>query len=203
MSNFKNINVDDIKVHAYNNRKIQLSHNDKTLNIICPRMFMPFGMSGMSYNGDPPKYNIDFEMEPNNGNHITEFMTWLTDLETHILKNVYDQSVDIFNGKQHTMEQLESMYNSNIKSGFGVDKLRLKVDTTWDDPPSLRTIVYDKDNNMLTDDLRKALYSKMSGAATVEISSIWFMQGKFGVLWKIKQLQVWEPETIRDYQFLD
>ena len=199
MSNFKDINVNDIKVHAYDNRKIKLSHNDKLLTVICPRMFMPFGMSGMSYNGEPPKYNIDFELEPNNGNHIIEFMTWLTDFENHVLENVKKQYNDIFT----TNKTVESMYNSNIKSGFGVDKLRLKVDTTWDDIPSLRSLVYDKDNNLLTDDLKKGLYSKMSGAATVEISSIWFMQGKFGIIWKIKQLQVWEPETIRGYQFLD
>ena len=117
MSSFADVNVNDIKVHLYDNRRIQLSHNDRTLSIICPRMFMPFGMSGMSYNGDPPKYNIDFEMDRNNGNHIDKFIKWTGDFERHVIEEISKQSREIFH-KHMNQTDLKSIYHSNIRENL-------------------------------------------------------------------------------------
>ena len=78
-------------------------------------------------------------------------------------------------------------------------KFRVKVDTTVDD--SIKASVFDADRNIIRDEVRSGLYARNSGHAMVELNSVYFLNRKFGLTWKLNQLVVYEPQNLKGFQF--
>tara|TARA_R110002074_G_scaffold8144_1_gene34117 strand:- start:1188 stop:1811 length:624 start_codon:yes stop_codon:yes gene_type:complete len=201
---FVDVNVDEVAIGDYNNRKMSLrmSETDKPVKFQIPRMYMPFGVSGFTPEAGATKWNIDFSMKgwDEEGNYVNKFYTFVKKIEDSIIDKVFAQSNEIFN-RQVPRKELERMFNSNIKELSDRDpKLRTKVNVTYDG--EMRTTVFDVDNENITKPPERGLYSQHSGTAQVELAGVYFMNKMFGVTWKISQLTVFEPQRLNGFQFI-
>ena len=194
---------DTLKFANYDGRKISLcTTDDKLMKIIFPRMYMPFGISGFTPEVGPTKYNIDFAMKgwDEDGNFVNKFYNSMRELEEKVIENVSNQSEDIF-GKPMSIEELKPMFFSNIKESPDREpKFRVKVDSTIDD--KVKPNVYDEEKKPLNAEIKNGLYSRNSGTAIVEMNSIYFLNRKFGVSWKLNSLVVYEPQRLKGFQFI-
>jgi|TARA_X000000368_G_scaffold417899_1_gene415661 hypothetical protein len=200
----KFINVKDtLKVANYDGRKISLCNKeDKSMKIIFPRMYMPFGISGFTPEIGPTKYNIDFAMKgwDEDGNFVQKFYHHMRELENKVIESVSEQSEDIF-GRPMSVEELKPMFYSNIKESPDREpKFRVKVDSTIDD--KVKPNVYDEEKKPMVDEIKNGLYARNSGTAIVEMNSIYFLNRKFGVSWKLNSLVVYEPQRLKGFQFI-
>ena len=192
-----------LEIAEYNNKKIVLSTKEgKPLRITTPRMYMPFGISGFTPEVGQTKYNIDFSMKgyDENDNYVKKFYDTLRAIEDKIIENVASQSEIIF-GKAMTKDELASSFNSNIKESADREpKFRVKVDTTIDG--DIKASVCDPEKNVLNDSAENGLYARNTGLAIVELNSVYFLNRKFGITWKLYNLMVFEPQRLKGFQFV-
>lgn len=183
--------------------KFILSTKDGTpMRVQIPRMYMPFGISGFTPAVGNTKWNIDFSMKGHDeeGNHVKAFYETLQKVEAAVVEAVRERSVDVF-GKEMTTEELLPMFNSNIRySADREPKFRVRVDTHMSG--EIKAGIFDKDKNNITMKLEDKLYARNSGVAIVEMSSMYFLNRKFGVTWKLHQLVVYEPQQLKGFQFI-
>ena len=195
--------LDILEIAEYNNKKLVLSTKDgKPLRITTPRMYMPFGISGFTPEVGQTKYNIDFSMKgyDENDNYVKKFYDTLRAIEDKIIENVASQSEIIF-GKAMTKDELASSFNSNIKESADREpKFRVKVDTTIDG--DIKASVCDPEKNVLNDSAENGLYARNTGLAIVELNSVYFLNRKFGITWKLYNLMVFEPQRLKGFQFV-
>lgn len=201
MSKFTDV-LDNLLISDYNNKRISISTLDgKPLRLQIPRMYMPFGLSGFTPEIGPTKWNIDFSMKGHDeeGNTVKLFHEFLKTIEGKIIESIKSQSELIFNAPM-TDEELLPMFNSNIKETPEREpKFRVKVDTTMDE--KVKPYIYDAEKNQLHNAPVNGLYSRNSGVAIVELNSVYFLNKKFGITWKLYQLVVHEPQRLKGFQF--
>jgi hypothetical protein len=202
MAKFTNA-LENLKIANYDGRKISLcTTEDGLMKFQIPRMYMPFGISGFTPEVGPIKYNIDFAMKgwDEEGNYVKKFYEILTQLENKVIEAVSEQSEDIF-GKKMSIDELKPMFNSNVKESPDREpKFRVKVDSTIDG--KVKSHVYDENKNPLYDDIQNGLYARQSGTAVVEMNSVYFLNRKFGISWKLNSLVVYEPQRLKGFQFI-
>ena len=202
MAKFTNA-LENLKIANYDGRKISLcTIEDGLMKFQIPRMYMPFGISGFTPEVGPIKYNIDFAMKgyDEEGNYVKKFYEILTQLENKVIEAVSEQSEDIF-GKKMSIDELKPMFNSNVKESPDREpKFRVKVDSTIDG--KVKSHVYDENKKGLIDDIENGLYARQSGTAVVEMNSVYFLNKKFGISWKLNSLVVYEPQRLKGFQFI-
>lgn len=195
--------LENLQINAYNNRRIVLSTKQGTpMRVQFPRMYMPFGVSGFVPEIGPTKYNIDFAIKgyDEEDSYMQKFYDSLRALEDKVVDAVVEQSQAIF-GKPMTKEELLPMFNSNVKEAPDREpKFRVKVDTTVDE--MIKAAVFDADRNPIRDEVKSGLYARNSGHAMVELNSVYFLNRKFGLTWKLNQLVVYEPQNLKGFQFV-
>lgn len=180
-----------VGIGNFSNKKIPLyleGHPEMpSLKFQIPRMYIPFGLNGFVPEIGDTKWNVDFSL-----NDSTEdFEEFVKDVENKVITYVSEHSQTIFGSSSNmSTDQLKSMFNSNIKG----DKFRLKFDPG-------KSIVFDEENHQLTEEPRDGLYSKRSGIAMVELQSVYFLNKKFGLVWKLCQMKVYEPQRLKGFQF--
>src|SRR6056300_1111030 len=180
--------IENLEIAEFNNRKIVLSTKEGTpMRIQFPRLYMPFGVSGFTPEVGPTKYNVDLALKG-------------YDEEGSYIKKFYEsQSQKIFE-KKMTREEIEPMFNSNIKESPDREpKFRVKVDT--DHNSMIKAAVYDANKNAIKTEVSNGLYARNSGHAIVELNSVYFLNRKFGCTWKLNQLVVYEPQNLKGFQF--
>lgn len=202
MAQFQTL-LDNLHISEYkDNQKITLSTKDgKPMRVQTPRLYMPFGISGFTPPVGNTKWNIDFSMKGHDEDgDVKNFYETLQKTEAAIVEAVRTQSPDIFD-REMTTEELLPMFNSNIKhSPDREPKFRVRVDTTMGG--ELKASIFDKDKNSITTELKEKLYARNSGVAIVEMNSMYFLNRKFGVTWKLHQLVVYEPQQLKGFQFI-
>jgi len=195
--------VENLDILEYDGRKISLSTKDgKTVRVQIPRMYMPFGISGFMPEVGNTKWNIDFSMKgyDEDGNYVKAFYEILQLAEKTIIQAVSNQSQNIF-GKQMSVDELLPMFNSNIKhSPDREPKFRVKVDTTSDGV--IKPGIFNNEKKHLKDLVSDKLYARNSGVGIIEMNSVYFLNRKFGVTWKLHQLVVHEPQQLKGFQFV-
>jgi hypothetical protein len=178
---------------TYTSRKIVLSKDDKPIRFQIPRMYMPFGISGFTPEYGPTKWNIDFSIKnwDQDESYTQKFYRFLKELEDAVIEHVYINCETIF----HTAlsrDAVYAMFNSNIKETDGRDpRFRVKVDT--DLTNTIKPTIFDANEVDITSQAEEKLHSHKMGAAIVELNSVYFMNRRFGLTWKLHQLKVFEP----------
>jgi len=178
----------------YSKKKIVLHNDNKTVKFQIPKMYMPYGISGFEPQYGPIKYNAEFAMYKYNDEdtYIGKFFKFLKNIEKEVIAHVHENSIVIF-GKQHSLEIIKSMFNSNIKERADYDpKFRVKVDTVAD-TEVIKPTIYDKDSTVLENKASRGIYSKYAGIAIVELASVYFFNEKFGLVWKMVEMKIFEP----------
>ena len=190
---FNDINLDDISTLPFYNKKIAIvNKDDKPVRFQIPKMFMPFGISGFVAGGSPTKWNIDFSMKKGD-----EFLEFLESFENKIYQEVHKQSQNIF-GREYSPEEISAMFLSNIKrdpTGTWEPKFRVKI--TDGDP------IFNENDLQVVEEFHDKLYVKHSGVAIVEPVGVYFMQRKLGIIWKVHQLKIYEPQMLKGFAFRD
>jgi hypothetical protein len=193
----------NIDIGSYKNKKIVITNKDGGhLRVQAPRLYMPFGICGFTPEVGPTKYTLDLSLTgwDEDGGYVQKFYQTLREVENMVVDAVVAQSEEIFQ-KPMTKEELLPMFNSNIKENPGhAPKFRVKVDTDMNDV--MKADVFDANKERLSKDaMTHGLYSRNSGRPIVEMCSVYFLNRKFGVTWKLHQLQVFEPERLKGFQF--
>ena len=196
--------ISNFEIGTYTNKKIIINAKDKTpLRTHTPRMYMPFGISGFVPEVGQTKYNVEFSMKGWNeeGNYVKNFYDSIRALENLVILEVVQQSVDIF-GEAKTYGDVQSMFNSNIKEDHEREpKFRVKVDTTYDS--RIKPLIIDPEKNDIRKEVTNGLYARNTGIAKVEMNSVYFLNKKFGITWKLHQLMVFEPQRLKGFQFIE
>jgi len=193
----------NIDIGSYKNKKIVITNKDGGhLRVQAPRLYMPFGICGFTPEVGPTKYTLDLSLTgwDEEGGYVQKFYQTLREVENMVVDAVVAQSEEIFQ-KPMTKEELLPMFNSNIKENPGhAPKFRVKVDTDMND--LMKADVFDANKERMPKDaMTHGLYSRNSGRPIVEMCSVYFLNRKFGVTWKLHQLQVFEPERLKGFQF--
>ena len=186
----------------YASRKIVLSKDGKPARFQIPRLYMPFGISGFTPDVGQKKWNIDFSLKgwDEDGGYVQKFYRFLVDLENSVVDHVHRNSDQIF-GSPMSRDAVEAMFNSNIKYSEGREpKLRVKVDV--DSDGMIKPKIFDANEVDITSEAEEKLHARQTGAAIVELNSIYFMNRRFGVTWKLHQLKVFEPQRLKGFQFI-
>jgi hypothetical protein len=66
----------------------------------------------------------------------------------------------------------------------------------------LKPGIFDSEKNVIKTAVKDKLYARNSGVAIVEMNSVYFLNKKFGVTWKLHQLVVHEPQQLKGFQFI-
>ena len=187
----------------YSSRKIVLSKDGKPARFQIPRLYMPFGISGFTPDVGQKKWNIDFSLKgfDEDGGYIQKFYRFLLSLDNAVIDHVHKNSEEIF-GCAMSRDTVASMFNSNIKifGNFSSPKFRVKVDV--ENSGLIKPKIFDANEVDITSEAEEKLHSRQTGAAIVELNSIYFMNRRFGITWKLHQLKVFEPQRLKGFQFI-
>ena len=202
MSKFVNL-LNEVEIPKHDGRKISLCTKEgKPLRIQFPRMYMPFGISGFTPEVGPTKWSLDFAMKgyDEDGNYVKTFYETMRAFEDKIIDAIQEQSQDIFK-REVSKDELKGMFFSNIKESPDREpKFRVKVDVAMDG--KVKPHIYDEQRNPIRDECVNGLYSRNSGTAIVEINSVYFLNKKFGITYKLYQLVKYEPQALKGFQFI-
>jgi hypothetical protein len=204
---FCDFNIEsDLQISDYDTsgKKMTLKNSkNKPVRFQIPRMYMPFGVSGFTPEVGPTKYNIDFSMKGHDeeDNQVKRFYEFLRSIENAVIENVENQSFEIFS-KKMTKDDLLKIFNSNIKETAGREpKFRVKVDTNYTDN-TIKFPIFDSNEKEVSDCVASnGLYSKNSGVGMVELTSVYFLNKRFGLTWRLTQLKTYEPQRLKGFQF--
>jgi len=133
-------------------------------------------------------------------NYVKSFYESILAAEEIIINSVSKQSVNIFK-KHMSVEDLRPLFNSNMKhSPDREPKFRVKVEVSGEGV--IKTGIFNNEKQHLRDDIVDKLYARNSGVGIAEMCSVYFMNRKFGITWKLHQLVVHEPQQLKGFQFV-
>jgi len=185
----------------YTSRKIVLSLNDKPIRLQIPKLYMPFGISGFTPDYGQKKWNIDFSIKNwDQESYNQKFYRFLINLENQIIDHIHKNCEQIFFCAL-PRDSIVAMFNSNIKPSDGRDpRFRVKVDTDMNG--RIKPIIFDENETDITSVAEEKLHSHKMGSAIIELNSVYFMNKRFGLTWKLHQLKVFEPQAKKATGFL-
>ena len=203
MSKFVNL-LNELEIPQHDGRKISLCTKEgKPLRIQFPRMYIPFGISGFTPEVGPTKWSLDFAMKgyDEEGNYVKTFYETMRAFEERVIEAVHEQSEVIFKRKV-SMDELKSCFFSNIKESPDREpKFRVKVDVNMEQ--KIKPHIYNEQKQSIGNvECKSGLYSRNSGTAIVEINSVYFLNKKFGITYKLYQLVTYEPQALKGFQFV-
>ncbi|AUT19089.1 hypothetical protein DSLPV1_118 [Dishui lake phycodnavirus 1] len=189
-------------VHEYKGRKMVLSDGDKPMRFQMPRLYMPWGVSAFTPEIGEKKYNVDFNLTgwDEDGGFVQKFYNTIKSIESKVIDEVSKQSVAIF-GEPKGVEELRGMFNSNLKEAENghAPKFRVKLDV--DSNGLAKPEIFDTNRNLLKDEIKEGVYCRMSGKGIAEVGSVYFLNKRFGITYKLYQMQVFEPERLKGFSF--
>lgn len=195
--------LDTLELSDYDNKKMSFSTTDgRPLRMQIPRMYMPFGLSGFTPEVGQTKWNVDFSMKGHDeeGNYVKSFYDTIRAIEEKVIQKVFEQSQEIF-GEKKELSDIREMFNSNVKETPDREpKFRVKVDTNYEG--RLKPLILDSEKNDIRRDAESGLYARNTGVAIVEVNSVYFLNKKFGITWKLHQLMTFEPQRLKGFQFV-
>jgi hypothetical protein len=189
-----------IKFGDFVNKKIPICDtDDKALTFQIPRLYMPFGISGFAYQGRPIQWNVELALKGwgKDDGYVKKFYDFVKDIENAVIEHVCSQKEVIFGSSSLTDDDIRNMFNSNLKDAANgyEPKLRLKVDTDRDLMTKFK--VFNEQHEDITQVVTDGLYARKSVVSVVELASVYFMNRKFGLVWRTAQMQVHEPQRLK------
>mgnify|MGYP006116330009 CR=1 FL=1 len=205
------VNVADVKVGILkslsNGGKMAfLNHKEKQFVIQTPEMYGPFGMN--SYTNDDTgitKYSLDLSFRNlEDRDSLQSLMKFLNDLDDLVVQTAFDNSQLWFKKKYSSKEVVEALYTSCVKypkdkeTGEVIDKYppTFKINLPHRDG-KFKLEAYDKKANVL--DLSKITTKGAKFVSLLQCGGVWVAGGKFGLTWRVVQIQVTPPSTISGF----
>jgi len=208
--------VGNVKSLDNGGKIVYISHNEKPLIVQTPEMTVPFGMSrwnadggGAGGAGGVDKYTIelsfkDRETRPSLG----KFFDMMGTVDKFMLNSAIENSQAWFKKKYSTTEIVDALYTPCVK--FPKDKATGEITDKY--PPTFRLSLpfrngafavetFDNDKNKINLLDVETKGSKIT--AIIQLSGVWLAGGKFGCSWKVLQMRVVPPSTIKGFAFQD
>lgn len=196
----------DVQYGEYSNKFISPADGIDPMQVQIPRLYMPFGLSGFEPDFGAKKWNIDFALKgwDQEDSPVKEFYHWIKRVEDAVLAHVSSLSKDIFNGQSKTVDELRGMFNSNLKESDGryEPKFRVKVETYPDG--NIKAPIFDENDVLAAGPGRQVsdkMYARESAIAIVELGSVYFMNKKLGMVWKLSQMKHYAPQRLKGFHF--
>ena len=189
-----------IKFGDFVNKKIPICDTeDKTLAFQTPRLYMPFGISGFVVPNRPTNWNVELALKgwDKDDGYVKKFYDFVKDIENTVIEHVCSQKELIFGSSSLTDDDIRNMFNSNLKDAANgyEPKLRVKIDTDRDLMTKFK--VFNEQHDDITQVVTDGLYARKSVVSVVELGSVYFMNRKFGLVWRMAQMQVHDPQRLK------
>ena len=193
-------------------KTIFIAYTGKQFYLQTPEMKAPFGVSVWpSDNGGPDKHSIDLSFE---GRELREplehFFQALHSIDKRLVQDAMDNSQLWFKKKYPSVDVVEALYTPTVK--YSKDRDTGEINTRY--APTFKMSLPLKDGKFQFPaygarreelDINEVIQSGRSkGArvqAIVQLSAVWIVGTKFGLMWKVRQLKISEPVRLAGYAF--
>ena len=200
--NFKEIELTKLKSYKGGQGKLlYISHKNKFLMIQTPKMLAPFGASYFKKNhveGNDKKFSINATLDDNT-EAFKGFVEQLDETVKKLLKK-HPDILKVLNMKKMSEDVLNMIYTSMFKH---------PNDSKYDDYVNLKLAHYNDEFTTTFFDskgvllevrphmVEDAVPSRSTVKALLHFQSVWLVNGKMGISFKVKQLMVYPEAKIK------
>jgi hypothetical protein len=191
-----------------------MSFNKSPLVLQTPEMIAPYGISNWNDDGKgPDKYSLDLSFKGKEGrDSLNTFFEKMVSLDKKLVQDGVENSMTWLKKKYNSIQVVEALYTSMVK--YAKDKTTGEITDKY--PPTFKLKlpyvngsfmceVFDTKRNPMN--LKQLIDTgAMKGAkvtAIIQCLGIWVAGGKYGCSWKVLQMRVSPPQTIKGYAFKD
>jgi hypothetical protein len=212
-----NLDVSSVTYSAPRNldfggRSIYMSLNRSPIVLQTPEMIAPYGVSNWNDDGKgPDKYSLDLSFKGKEGRpNLNTFFEKMVELDKKLIQDGVDNSMTWLKKKYNSVDVVEALYTPMVK--YAKDKTTGEITDKY--PPvfklkipfvnsAFQCEVYD--NKRKTVDLKQLIdtgaFKGAKVTAIIQCLGIWVAGGKYGCSWKVLQMRVSPPQTIKGYAF--
>lgn len=188
-------------------RNVYMSVAGKPIIMQTPRMLCQWGLSKYNPDGKTEKFSIDLSfkgMDAKPG--VKAFFDKLVELDTKVVEDVTKNCKEWLRKANMTQEVVEALSTPNIK--HAKDKDTGEITDKY--PPSFRLNVPTRDGKVICDafdakrnkiDMFNVETKGANVTGIIKLQGLWFAGGKFGCTWRIEQVRIEPPDTIKGFAF--
>lgn len=193
-------------------KSVYVAYNGRPLIIQTPEMSTPFGVSKWSSDrGGSDKYTLELSFKGREEKQgMQTFFELLETLDTKFVQDAMENSTNWLKKKYNSTEVVQALYTPLVK--HAKDKETGEITDKY--PPTFRITLPYKDGSFTCDTYDKqrnlipleSIVDHLKGArvtAIIQCLGLWIAGGKFGCSWKVLQLRVAQPNTIKGFAFKD
>jgi hypothetical protein len=177
-----------------------------------PEMVVPYNVSNWNDDGKgPDKYTLDLSFKGKEGReNLNTFFEKVVALDKKLVQDGVDNSMTWLKKKYNSVDVVEALYSPMVK--YAKDKTTGEITDKY--PPTFKLKIPSSNGSFqceVYDNKRKPVNLKElidSGAfkgakvtAIIQCQGIWVAGGKYGCSWKVLQMRVSPPQTIKGYAF--
>lgn len=189
------------KQQATGAKTIFISYAGNQFHMQTPEMKAPFGISVWpSDNGGPDKYNMDVSFDGLDSREALQvFFDAIKAVDKRMVSDAMDNSQQWFKKKYPSIDVVEALYSPSIR--YSKDRETGEVNTRY--APTFKMSLPLKDGKFnfpaygdrrseldLFDIVQSGASKGARCRAIVQLSAIWIVGNKFGLMWKVRQLQL-------------
>lgn len=208
-SNFdvQNIDYSEPRILDNGGKVIYINYSEKKLVMQTPAMHAPFGLGKWNNEGKgADKYSLELSFKGKETRPmLAKFFEGLAALDTKLVEDGLANCQSWFKKTYKSLDVVEALYTPIIK--YPKDKNGERIDKY---PPTFKMTVPFNGTNFLCDvydadgkplDLASVETKGSRVSAIVQCMGIWIAGTKYGCSWKVLQLQVTPPTTLKGYAF--
>ena len=193
-------------------RSIYMNLNRSPIVLQTPEMVVPYNVSNWNDDGKgPDKYTLDLSFKGKEGReNLNTFFEKIVALDKKLVQDGVDNSMTWLKKKYNSVDVVEALYSPLVK--YAKDKTTGEITDKY--PPTFKLKIPSSNGSFQCeayDNKRKPVNLKElidSGAfkgakvtAIIQCQGIWVAGGKYGCSWKVLQMRVSPPQTIKGYAF--
>ena len=186
---------------------IYLSFNRSPIVLQTPEMIAPFGKQKWDNDKGVTKYTLDLSFEGMESRPaVKTFFDKMSELDEKLVDDAHANSLDWLKKKGVSRDTVKELYTKLVR--YAIDKDTLEINNKY--PPTFKLTLPWKDGAFQCEvyDANKKLVDlatlETKGArvtAIIQCLGIWVAAGKFGCTWKVLQMRVKPPQSIKGYAF--
>ena len=218
----------EVKTNKYGGKAVYVKYNGGRLQIQTPKMTLPYGLNedeltdpktneviGHKYSVNLSFRDMDRENDEslpsssrNNARRLRECHEMFNSVDDQVVKEGANNSMPWLKMKNAQEQVVKALFNDTIK--VSRDKVSQEPDGKWPDTVRCKIPYFDGafkvevySDNREQVDLREYIVKRAETVSLLECTGIWFAGSKFGVGWKLVQMQVLNrPAGVTGYSFL-
>lgn len=197
-------------------KSIYLSLNKAPIVLQTPEMWAPFGKTKWENDKGAPKYTLDLSFKGMESRPVLEtFYNKMTELDNKLIDDGVENSFEWLKKKNVSREVVSNLHTKLVR--HHVDKDTGEITNKY--PPTFKLTLPWKaknpanlaeggeftcevfDNNKNRVDLNTIETKSCKVTAIIQCLGLWSAAGKFGCTWKVLQMRIVPPPTIKGYAF--